>query len=79
MILVPAGAGKSTRSAVAHKPIQVSFLQKCYFCKKLLKWKLLNYYGIKNKYFTNLIYFEFCNFLRYLKYETTDFTDYTEK
>jgi len=24
---------------------------------------LLTYYGIKNKYFTNLIYFEFCNFL----------------
>jgi len=43
---------------------QMSFLQKCYFCKKLIKWKLLNYYGIKNKYFTNLIYFEFCNFLK---------------
>jgi len=30
------------------------------------KWKLLTSYGIKNKYFTNLIYFEFCNFLNYL-------------
>jgi len=30
---------------------------------RLLKWKLLTYYGIENKYFTNLIYFEFCNFL----------------
>jgi len=32
----------------------------------LLEWKLLTYYGIKNKYFTNLIYFEFCNFLNKL-------------
>jgi len=28
---------------------------------------LLTYYGIKNKYFTNLIYFEFCNFLNNMK------------
>jgi len=34
---------------------------------------LLTYYGIKNKYFTNLIYFEFCNFLR-----KEDFLEWTK-
>jgi len=30
---------------------------------------LLTYYGIENKYFTNLIYFEFCNFLKQIDFK----------